>query len=522
MIDVQSIYGSFLQREGSHLSVSPSRTLQPVWAVLTQVGPDVDGVHYYEWKEVYPDDNGKWTAHDDNPEDKEGYHSFRDGDTLLEPAVEINGHDVELNTIVRLLPTQLVERPDGTMHRAWLFSTAKGQLRPFRLKQDLIPTGGGELDTTVYAEWLDEPGKHVWLFPEHRTGWPSGDQFISLGIGRGPGMAFRGTYGWAKWVAHGTELGEDYDGEIFWRGEWQIVTLYADLIAQAVIYGDAIEPGEPGIAKLLWFNKSGYEIKLFNDLQVRLEVGMIVKAYFSRPHYIWVPFDVPTFALYAKVQTGWAANLSGVESRTVPVKSCWYDGTKEEGDEFNVKTQLKETHDTALWKDSVVQYHVLSDGTKVIENDIWDRPIGTVLWEAVNTANIRKGWKLCDGQFGTVDLRGRFIMSVDPADKAEDGSENAIGDTGGFRWHGTFGGVPENNHDDHEPLMKGAIDEMSGTVYPATPSGVDSGGDTMPIGWGEYLESTAVAEGNIDDQFVHSDTDNRPRFYVLAAIQRVT
>jgi microcystin-dependent protein len=41
--------------------------------------------------------------------------------------------------------------------------------------------------------------------------------------------------------------------------------------------------------------------------------------------------------------------------------------------------------------------------------------------------NLPEGWHLCDGQNGTVDLRGRFIVGLDPTDA----DYNAIGKTGG-------------------------------------------------------------------------------------------
>ena len=226
------------------------------------------------------------------------------------------------------------------------------------------------------------------------------------------------------------------------------------------------------------------------------------------------------------------------------------------GDAFDVETVIHPEQDTALFEDtSIIEWAEAADGKKVIVSDIWDAPIDTTVWEAITVSNIRQGWKLCDGANGTRDLRHLFIMSVDPADEAGDGSENEIGDTGGFRWHGQT----ENNHPDHTKV------DVVATIDDHTPAEIVAAIEDHPAE--AHFQNHAVGSGDPDveafdpdskiqahpnhplqahagtgglndiphapnpgeDDLPHTgpfnalkDTDNRPRFYVLAARQRVT
>ena len=147
-----------------------------------------------------------------------------------------------------------------------------------------------------------------------------------------------------------------------------------------------------------------------------------------------------------------------------------------------------------------------------------------------SVTNIPDGWALEDGSplpadkkiplTNAPDSRGRFIIGVDPADSAGDGSENTIGDTGGYRWHG----LSENNHDNHmnhrhmiDDNTRGTADVAAGsdaTVIKAIPTPWTSGAANLSGETGNVLEHT-VPNCTTDD-----DTDNRPRFYAKAKIIR--
>ena len=164
---------------------------------------------------------------------------------------------------------------------------------------------------------------------------------------------------------------------------------------------------------------------------------------------------------------------------------------------------------------------------------------GIILWSGA-VADIPDYWALCDGgeycvrhgikdhgcdsgTVTTVDLSGRFVMGID-----EDGrtDEDAPGDTGGYRWHG----ITENNHPDH-------LDHVH---WKGTPNNYQQSGTDSPIYYGAYTgvqTNPPSGEGGLvqrhggivnawtggEDPEVHSynDTDNRPRYYALAFIQRI-
>jgi len=471
------------------------------------------------------------------------------GEEVLEPV--ISGGYWSTPTEVYLtgsMPMGGMEEDDHPVY--WMDLNVAGRvwsehrLRPFVLTQDLIPADtASDPDATVQATWLDSPGSAVTLYPAHQNGVPSGDAFFSHGFGRGLGSYFRGTYGWAKYQPNGTGN----------RGEWQIVTLYAETIASVVVYDASIASGATGNVQLWWVNKnasakalvnSGYSISLFNDLDTALEVGAKLKAYFDRNDYVWRPVSAPDCRHFAVVQTGWtntkaAAGVGSRVSETVSVKTCNYDdATTGTGDAFDVKTKPQPNKDTALFHSgnakegeagaSIVEWAFAPNGDKVIVSDIWDLPIGRVLWEGVDTANIRDGWHLCDGNNGTPDLSGMFIMCIDNTGLGDE-NEDEIGDgteksenTAGFRWHGG-GNIPavaaDNDHDNHEFMTVAGIDSLEGREHPAVVSGACSIGGVMDFDHGEFLGS-GEAIGDLD-KYEHTKTDNRPRYYVMAAIMRI-
>ena len=502
--------GSLLSSSAAGQSVSIDKHQPPVWGRITAAGPYSDHPEYYEWEEVYPDDQGVWRAYDEvSAEYKLGQESVLKDGLLYNPAVEINGHGgIEVGTIVRLIPAQFLQSEAAkVVHRAWLFASPQTLVRPFRLRYDLVPAGGSADDTyktpadlTIEAEWLDAPGEYVTLYPAHRSVHHPADNFLSHGIGRGPGAYFRGTYGWAKYNPTGTAYTDD-DGSTKYRGEWQIVTLYAETIATAVIYSAAIDSGDVGDAQLWWIDKnqlepelinSTYQIDVFNDLLDTLQVGDRIKVYFDRNSYVWRPITGSTNAKWCKVQTGGVAGGNGSASRVVTARHCDWDGGNVVAPDIDVNTLVHPTKDTALFDDDVFEYCVADDGTLVSRGDIYDDPIGTVKWEAVDTANIRAGWHLCDGAGGTVDLQAKFIMSIDEGGAAW-GDSNGIGDTGGSP---VFTVSHKNWGDSSPDVAQAVVDDID--------------------------ERNGLLGGAANPDMANEEVDNRPPYYVLAAIQRVS
>lgn len=243
---------------------------------------------------------------------------------------------------------------------------------------------------------------------------------------------------------------------------------------------------------------------------------------------------------YAVAQSDWAEGATSADQPKVSVKACTEDGTLLDGAEpaFNVllprrrdraaASAAESDYDPDIYSGDVITWHFDHDGNRVCSTPYLSSKVGDVREQVANT-RIQAGW--CEmiyaniAAHGTLDHGHRVAMGRE-TESAED-NENAAGDTGGYRWHGqTEEGGTANNHTDHSRGTIGAVDEMSGTVYPNTPSGVDSGGDTMPIGWGEFLESDSVGVGT-NDVFPHDgpfntnvDTDNRMPFIVLIKVQR--
>ena len=302
MDELVSAPGQSIQRGPHGTSLTPSRSIEPVWGEITGKHPGDGPDHHYQWEEVYKDENNVWVPTTELHDVATGGHhsEFVDGKFLLNPAVESNFHQVQIGSIVRLRPSRVVvETYEGYTHRFWHFDYH--QIRPFKLMADLIPTGGGEPDATIAAEWLDSPGTLVYLYPAHASGHPSGDAFLSHGVGQGPGGYFRGTYGWARYQPEGTIIDVNPDGSPKWRGEWQIVELYAETIEELIVKTGMIEPAAVGVADLYLMNKnmaapsivmSGYEVALFNDLQAPLEVGTKVKCKFDKAAYVWRPINL--------------------------------------------------------------------------------------------------------------------------------------------------------------------------------------------------------------------------------------
>jgi len=336
-------------------------------------------------------------------------------------AADSTGHPADLDELVDIL----YDDNDRPINWMLLDLGETVGLRPFRLiGSALIPAGGvaasvaggdaRELDRTTTAEWLDDPGTAVTLYPSHSNALGNTDNFFALGIGRVPGTFFRGTYGWAKWVPKATAYLDG--GETKYSGEWHIVRLEAETIARVKIpTGDGIEPDAHGLGNLWWANTavaadalvdSEYQLEIFNDTNVKLEPDEELDVWFDADMYAWRPLPGGDGEHFGEVQTGFA-NVSGAATRTVSIMACDREGNNDVGNAFDAKTELNPAKDTNLIEGNVVRYRPLGDGTRLIVSDIWDDPIGTVK-EWNNAEAVRQGWRKCDGDADIDFTTGRF------------------------------------------------------------------------------------------------------------------
>lgn len=232
------------------------------------------------------------------------------------------------------------------------------------------------------------------------------------------------------------------------------------------------------------------------------------------------------------VQSGWE-NAEADQRRAVSVKLCDKDGGNVTGDAFNVYTGLAPGKWTWLFPGDVVDFIEAEDGAPIIVSHHHDERKGTIQWLAIDPDDIKPGWALCDGENGTVDLRDRFIVCYRGGDGKEakdctgdEGDYANLGETGGHAWHGkSFNGHPDHPNHRHQldASTYGMEDVQIGTgvtvinllhvqgdpPVPPWTSGADKLSDGDDLNW---------SHGGPDGA---DDTDNRPPYYVLAAIQRV-
>jgi len=158
--------------------------------------------------------------------------------------------------------------------------------------------------------------------------------------------------------------------------------------------------------------------------------------------------------------------------------------------------------------DGVFKLEPQSHVGSIIVHDMIPR-LAIMLWP-VAISQIPKGWLLCDGTFGTPDMRGKFVVGYNE----DDADYDEIGKTGGYKSHGG----DENSHDpisidlDHEHLV--VQGGGGGQFVTDTSTAVDD----LIAGAATYT-STDIQDGIINIQ-PFSETENRPPYYVVAYIQR--
>ena len=120
-------------------------------------------------------------------------------------------------------------------------------------------------------------------------------------------------------------------------------------------------------------------------------------------------------------------------------------------------------------------------------------PSGMIVMWSGTVASIPTGWRLCNGQNGTPDLRNRFIVGA--------GDEYAVGNTGGEKTHTlTVEEMPSHTHKYYDVSGARQSWNTAGSVYTyAIPSGAEQ---TQATGGGQEHE-------------------NRPPYYALCFIMKI-
>ena len=144
--------------------------------------------------------------------------------------------------------------------------------------------------------------------------------------------------------------------------------------------------------------------------------------------------------------------------------------------------------------------------------------IDEVRMYAGDVNNIPQGWYLCNGQNGTVDLRGRFIVGYNPSDTDYDN----IGKTGGAKNVAlTVDEMPAHNH----PISMGnaGYHRHHGHVIEASDDWLSGGEHSSPNSTSRpgYTDYAGAHTHSISMQPVGGGNahENRPPYYTLAFIQ---
>jgi microcystin-dependent protein len=126
-------------------------------------------------------------------------------------------------------------------------------------------------------------------------------------------------------------------------------------------------------------------------------------------------------------------------------------------------------------------------------------PKGIVVIWSGNLADIPKGWALCDGTQGTPDLRGRFVLGVNPSDNKNDLTARPMKTTGGAETHTlTVEEMPSHVH----------------KILQETNNSCNCGGGGCACGGFGYVADSKEAGSN-------NPHNNMPPYFALAYIMKL-
>jgi len=126
-------------------------------------------------------------------------------------------------------------------------------------------------------------------------------------------------------------------------------------------------------------------------------------------------------------------------------------------------------------------------------------PKGIVVIWTGTLADVPKGWALCDGTQGTPDLRGRFVLGVNPSDNKNDLTARPMKTTGG------------------EETVTLTIDQMPSHVHKIlqeTNNSCSCGGGSCACGGLGYVADSKEAGSN-------KPHNNMPPYFALAYIMKL-
>ncbi len=136
-------------------------------------------------------------------------------------------------------------------------------------------------------------------------------------------------------------------------------------------------------------------------------------------------------------------------------------------------------------------------------------PDGVIVMWSGALEDIPEGWSLCDGENGTPDLRGRFLVGV--ADSSTD-----PGDTGGSDSVTlTTDELPSHDHTVNDPGHSHSTNWVHASGSEPGLTGVKHAEIYSTLG-----TSTATTGVTLESSGSGSAFDNRPAFYTLAFLMK--
>jgi hypothetical protein len=134
-------------------------------------------------------------------------------------------------------------------------------------------------------------------------------------------------------------------------------------------------------------------------------------------------------------------------------------------------------------------------------------PIGGIIMWSGSNSSLPSNWKFCDGENGTPDLRGRFVMCTN---RQLNGESTTIGPLNYWANMNTTGGSPHAVVVSHSHAVT-----WSGGIPPNI---YGSGSKSWP-GGGGHSDGTSLT---INSEGVSGTNQNIPQHYVLAYIMRIS
>jgi hypothetical protein len=225
---------------------------------------------------------------------------------------------------------------------------------------------------------------------------------------------------------------------------------------------------------------------------------------------------------------------NGVNSKLLDWDEVWSDpihnhSSNDEGGQISASGLATDSVETAKIKDSAVNESKLADGAvneskladgAVSEDKLEDGvfvPVGGIIIWSGAVADIPDNWQICDGTNGTPNLTDRFVIHAD----SDSGGTNNVGDTGGANTvnlshshgRGSLQTLMEYNIAGGGSWMKREAANSNWVASFKVAQTIVSNSGTRKNA--TVIQGTTGSAGS-------SSTQNRPKYYALAYIQKLT